>query len=70
MVLEWCPGPDLNRQLYKYHKLGLSLEQMRTLISLPTQFRIGLDIARGLEYLHSRDPPVAHRDLRSPNIFV
>jgi len=28
------------------------------------------DIARGVEHLHGYDPPIIHRDLRSPNIFV
>ncbi|KAH3743624.1 leucinerich repeat kinase [Pelomyxa schiedti] len=31
---------------------------------------LALDIAKGLSYLHSLHPPVIHRDLRSPNIFI
>ena len=27
-------------------------------------------IASGLNYLHSRSPPVVHRDLKSPDIFL
>ena len=28
------------------------------------------DIAAGMAHLHSRSPPLLHRDLRSPNILV
>ncbi|KIO25825.1 hypothetical protein M407DRAFT_51872, partial [Tulasnella calospora MUT 4182] len=28
------------------------------------------DVTLGLEYLHSREPPVYHGDLKSPNILV
>lgn len=34
------------------------------------RWNIALDIAKGLFYLHSFQPPIVHRDLRSPNIFV
>eukprot|EP00008_Paramoeba_atlantica_P003298 CAMPEP_0201476540 /NCGR_PEP_ID=MMETSP0151_2-20130828/1728_1 /ASSEMBLY_ACC=CAM_ASM_000257 /TAXON_ID=200890 /ORGANISM="Paramoeba atlantica, Strain 621/1 / CCAP 1560/9" /LENGTH=310 /DNA_ID=CAMNT_0047856941 /DNA_START=1633 /DNA_END=2563 /DNA_ORIENTATION=- len=34
------------------------------------RLRVALDIAKGMEYLHSLDPPIAHRDLRSPNVTV
>lgn len=29
-----------------------------------------LDAAKGMMYLHSSDPPVIHRDLKSPNLLV
>lgn len=70
MVLEWCPLQSLDLLLVKFTKKGLHLDQVRAAVSLPIQLRLVLDIARGLAYLHGRDPPVAHRDLRSPNIFV
>jgi serine/threonine protein kinase len=34
------------------------------------RWRIALDVAKGMRYLHSYNPPIVHRDLRSPNIFV
>ncbi len=34
------------------------------------RLRICLDIAKGVQYLHSLIPPVVHRDLRSPNVFL
>merc|ERR1712100_693769 len=29
-----------------------------------------LDAARGMEYLHSRTPPILHRDMKSPNLLI
>jgi serine/threonine protein kinase len=29
-----------------------------------------LSVARGMNYLHSRTPPILHLDLKSPNILV
>ncbi len=39
-------------------------------ISWRLRYRVSLDIAKGLKYLHNIMPPVVHRDLRSPNVFV
>src|SRR5262249_13849202 len=32
--------------------------------------RIEVDVAKAMEYLHSCDPPVLHRDLKSSNIMI
>ena len=32
--------------------------------------RRALDIAYGMTYLHSRKPPLLHRDLKSANILI
>jgi len=29
-----------------------------------------LDAAKGMQYLHSCNPPIIHRDLKSPNLLV
>ena len=31
---------------------------------------MALDAAKGMNYLHRSDPPVIHRDLKSPNLLV
>lgn len=40
------------------------------LLEWKTRFAIVLDIARGLEYLHSLDPPVIHGDIKPSNILL
>ena len=42
---------------------GLALDDKRRL-------RMALDVARGMNYLHSCRPPIVHRDLKSPNLLV
>ena len=32
--------------------------------------RMAFDTAKGMRYLHQRDPPILHRDLKSPNLLV
>lgn len=39
-------------------------------LPLTTKLSICMDIADGMHYLHSRTPPVIHRDLKSLNIFI
>lgn len=34
------------------------------------RLRIAWDIAKGLSFLHSLDPPLLHRDIKSPNILL
>ena len=34
------------------------------------RLRMALDIARGMNHLHSHNPPIVHRDLKSPNLLL
>jgi len=34
------------------------------------RFKIAIDIAQGMTFLHSSTPPLIHRDLKTPNIFM
>ncbi len=35
-------------------------------INWPLRMKIAMDIAKGMDFLHSSTPPVVHRDLKSP----
>src|SRR3990167_595279 len=73
MVMELLKGDLFNI----IHPLDPSDPSGRTRIDLPPskyslrlRLQIALDIAKGMQYLQNISPPVIHRDLRSPNIFV
>ena len=39
-------------------------------IPLKLRYKMAIDIANGLHHMQSFNPPIVHRDLRSPNIFI
>ncbi len=59
MMLEYCGEGDL------YHALKKGRINTDEL-----QYKLALDIANGLCFLHEQKPPLAHRDLRSPNVLL
>ena len=42
----------------------------RHVIDRATALRWAVETARGMSYLHSRSPPIVHRDLKSGNLLV
>jgi serine/threonine protein kinase len=46
------------------------LEVHKITLTLPEILDISLDIASGLEYLHSNNPQIVHRDISSKNILL
>jgi len=61
LVMEFVPCGDLFHLLHGKQAQPLDVCQ---------QARLVLDIAKGMHYLQSILPPILHRDLRSPNIFI
>lgn len=59
MVLEYCNGGDL-RSFLDAHE------------GIDWQVRLALarDVALGLSVAHQFEPPIVHRDVKSPNIFI
>ena len=48
----------------------LNNEQVMSQITFLQELSLCLDIADGCHYLHTRTPPIIHRDLKSHNIFI
>ena len=60
LVLEFIPHGDLHEFLQAKEKP----------LTWDLRLRMALDIASAMEYLHSRDPIIMHRDLKTPNCLV
>lgn len=60
MVTEYLSRGSLFKAL---HKNNQSLDTKRRL-------RMALDVARGMNYLHHRNPAIVHRDLKTSNLLV
>ncbi|EGZ11238.1 hypothetical protein PHYSODRAFT_337967 [Phytophthora sojae] len=61
MALEFFPMGDLQAYLEKHADLMTWAKD---------KIHIAVGVARALEYLHSRTPPLIHRDLKSKNILL
>ncbi|MCD7447593.1 hypothetical protein HAX54_032211 [Datura stramonium] len=60
IVTEYLPRGSLFKAL---HRNNQPLDMKRRL-------RMALDVARGMSYLHRRNPSIVHRDLKSSNLLV
>eukprot|EP00268_Persea_americana_P051100 TRINITY_DN5620_c0_g1_i10.p1 TRINITY_DN5620_c0_g1~~TRINITY_DN5620_c0_g1_i10.p1 ORF type:complete len:342 (+),score=54.74 TRINITY_DN5620_c0_g1_i10:2458-3483(+) len=47
-----------------------TLHRNNQTLDLRRRLRMALDVARGMNYLHCRNPPIIHRDLKSSNLLV
>jgi alpha-tubulin suppressor-like RCC1 family protein len=61
VVTEYCDNGNLFELLHSNKQIVLNWEDKR---------RIAIEIAQGMNYLHSFDPPILHRDLKSMNILL
>ncbi|XP_077210097.1 putative serine/threonine-protein kinase SIS8 [Tasmannia lanceolata] len=60
ILTEFLPRGSLFRLL---HRPNIQLEEKRRL-------KMALDVAKGMNYLHTSHPTIVHRDLKSPNLLV
>ncbi|XP_052174456.1 serine/threonine-protein kinase CTR1 isoform X2 [Diospyros lotus] len=62
IVTEYLSRGSLYRLL---HKQGA-----REVLDERRRLSMAYDVAKGMNYLHNRNPPIVHRDLKSPNLLV
>lgn len=60
IVTEFLPRGSLFKTLHKNNRA----------LDIRRRLRMALDVARGMNYLHHRNPPIVHRDLKSSNLLV
>ncbi|XP_050216749.1 serine/threonine-protein kinase EDR1 isoform X2 [Mercurialis annua] len=60
ILTEFLPRGSLYRLLHRPNHL---LDEKR-------RMRMALDVAKGMNYLHTSHPPIVHRDLKTPNLLV
>ncbi|XP_012574462.1 uncharacterized protein [Cicer arietinum] len=60
IVTELLPRGSLFKTLHKNNKK----------LDIRRRLKMALDVARGMNYLHHRNPPIVHRDLKSSNLLV
>ncbi|XP_066329868.1 probable serine/threonine-protein kinase SIS8 [Miscanthus floridulus] len=60
ILTEYLPRGSLYRLL---HRPNSRIDEVRRL-------KMALDVAKGMNYLHSSHPTIVHRDLKSPNLLV
>jgi len=76
MVMEFMEKGDLfhligHRKVRKYTPgQKIQSDSPALLHDMKVKIKLIYDIVRGMNHLHSFDPPVIHRDLRSPNVFI
>ena len=63
IAMEYVRGRDLGRALAAARAAGKPL-------SPPVVAHIGIEVCRALDYAHSRDDPVIHRDLSPKNLLI
>ncbi|KAL4570322.1 hypothetical protein LXL04_025974 [Taraxacum kok-saghyz] len=60
ILTEFIPRGSLYKLL---HRPNVQLDEKR-------RMRMALDVAKGMNYLHTSNPVIVHRDLKTPNLLV
>ncbi|KAK9834224.1 hypothetical protein WJX84_003009, partial [Apatococcus fuscideae] len=66
VVTEFCARGSMLDALQRAHKS----EAMAMELDWQKRLSMALDAAKGMHYLHSSQPPIVHRDLKSANLLV
>lgn len=66
IVTEYCSKGSLTDVLRR----GRASVAHRTALDWPRRLNMAMDAAKGMLHLHLCDPPIIHRDLKSPNLLV
>ena len=66
LVFEFMAGGSLGMRL----RAARDDRSAAAPLSCAERFDIASDVARGLEYLHTADPPLIHQDVKSDNILL
>lgn len=66
VVTEYCARGSLSDVL----KRAGNTPAMAAQLDWSRRLNMALDAAKGMHYLHQSNPPVIHRDLKSPNLLV
>ena len=64
MVLEFMEGGNLHEYLHGDESTP------KPQLTVEDKFELALHVARGMQFMHSLNPPIIHRDLKSPNILL
>jgi len=57
-------------ELYPKDSLQTFLENNKNKLDLGLKVHLLFEIARALNYIHSLNPPIIHRDIKPLNIFI
>ena len=71
LFMGWCAEPPfIATEFMRRGSLHNILRKNGGPLGGPRTHHVALSVARGMQYLHSRSPPILHLDLKSPNILV